>query len=150
MENGDATQWEVLYGRTSLINDETYIIVNSTQELIDVPQGGYNSFYVRALCDSDFTSNWVGPINIQNILGTNNNAFNSFEFYPNPASNNVNLSANNIIDQVSIIDLSGKQLLNQSISQTTGTINIENIPSGVYFMNVSIEGSIKTHKLIIK
>lgn len=150
MENGEATQWELLYGRRNVFSDQTFETVNSTEEAVNLLQNTNYSFYIRALCGNDFTSNWVGPVNVQNILGVKDNAFSSFQFYPNPASSTVNLSSTTIIDNVSLVDVTGKVLLNQNVSNTTGSLNVENLPSGVYFMNVNIEGNVKTHKLILK
>jgi hypothetical protein len=150
MENGDATQWEILYGRTSIINQETFVIVDSTEEAITLMESSYHSFYVRALCETDFTSNWVGPMNVQSVLDITDNSFETFNFYPNPASNLVHLSSGNEIEAVSLVDISGKLLVTQVISNTTGTISIENLPAGVYFMNVTIDGNVKNHKLIVK
>lgn len=150
MENGEATQWEILYGRTSVINDQTFVTVDSTNEAIELLQNTYYDFYVRALCSSDFTSNWVGPVRTLNILDAESQIFDAFTFYPNPASNFVTLNSTFNIDTVTLVDMTGKELMTQAISNTTAVINVENLPSGVYFMNVTIDGSVKTHKLIIK
>lgn len=150
MENGDANQWEVLYGRANIINEQTFVTVDSTQELIDVTLGANYSFYVRALCDDDSTSNWVGPVNAVNVLGLDNIALNSFKFYPNPATNQVTLEADVAIDNVAIYDTSGKLVYNNTLENTFGNINTSNLSKGLYLMEVSIDGASTTHKLIIK
>ncbi|QEE50828.1 T9SS type A sorting domain-containing protein [Flavobacterium alkalisoli] len=62
-ENGDATQWEVLYGPTGF-NPETEgetVTVETTAEMtldeLDA-NTGYD-VYVRAVCSEDFTSEWT-------------------------------------------------------------------------------------------
>lgn len=80
--------------------------------------------------------------------------YTDFEFtiYPNPAHQSFSL----IIDDnqfqnitLSIIDMSGRKLLSQSIHQTKTNINTSNFANGVYLVQINHHGHIYSKKLII-
>ncbi|MFM7895964.1 MAG: T9SS type A sorting domain-containing protein, partial [Flavobacterium sp.] len=73
----------------------------------------------------------------------------SFEVYPNPASNVLNISnANNYeIKNISVVDINGRVVKNQAGSLTQ--INVSDLNAGVYFVTIeAAEG--KTTKKFIK
>ena len=79
-----------------------------------------------------------------------------FSIYPNPTSNslylkvpylNVNQSKNSF---VSIIDMSGRTVLSQSISNSLTEINVKNLTKGIYLVQILIENTTFTQKLIIQ
>lgn len=74
-----------------------------------------------------------------------------FSIYPNPAKSTVNVSSN--LEQathLSVYDLTGKQVLSNTISFGNNNINISSLSSGVYVMRVSTPAQTVTKKLIIK
>ena len=67
--------------------------------------------------------------------------------YPNPAQNDIKLQIpQNILftvnSKISIIDINGKIIREQFISDTNENINIEQIPSGIYFLKLTDEKKI--------
>src|SRR5690606_17700796 len=61
-ENGDATQWQILYGRKALYNQETFLDDNDGEpgfQLTNLTYNWYYDIYVRSICGDDCTSNWV-------------------------------------------------------------------------------------------
>ncbi|MDG1797512.1 MAG: T9SS type A sorting domain-containing protein, partial [Flavobacteriales bacterium] len=49
-----------------------------------------------------------------------------------------------------VLDLSGKIIFSEKLTQRKQRLNINNISRGVYLININQNGSFKTEKLIIK
>ncbi|PHR13884.1 MAG: hypothetical protein COA40_05075 [Aequorivita sp.] len=79
---------------------------------------------------------------------TEENNFLGFTFYPNPAHEILNLSATQTIDNVKIYSLLGQKVLETSPQQNKPSINISSITSGIYLMNVNIEGQSSIYRII--
>lgn len=78
------------------------------------------------------------------------NVFNSFTMYPNPASTNVTFKASSTISKVQIFNLLGKKVVDTN-SLINNILNIVNLNSGMYLVKVySSKNKILTQKLIIK
>lgn len=71
--------------------------------------------------------------------------------YPNPSSDyvTVQLNSKQKIEKIEVLDVSGKKVLLPKISES-GLLNISQLPTGVYFLNISSEGKIYYEKLIKK
>ncbi|PZF71713.1 Kelch repeat-containing protein [Taibaiella soli] len=74
-------------------------------------------------------------------------------FYPNPATNQVNitLEANSGASENTVLlrDYSGKMIIAQNFAGNTVSINTSNIPSGIYLLTVANGSSATTEKLVI-
>ena len=99
------------------------------------------------------TSN-LGTVYIDNIYvyraataSVEDNLFN-VSLYPNPASNRLNISAANTIQNAEIYNVLGKKVMNVTINKTSESIDISNLASGVYMIKYNIENSIGTAKFI--
>jgi hypothetical protein len=73
---------------------------------------------------------------------------NSFTFYPNPIKDNLNLSYSKEITSVKVFNITGQTLLEKSIKTTSAQINISDLSSGIYFVEVKSLESYKTFKVI--
>ena len=71
-DNGSASEWEVVYGPMGFSpNDGTSIIAEDNNLTItDLTAGVDYEYYVRALCSANETSEWEGPISIENSCAT--------------------------------------------------------------------------------
>jgi len=97
------------------------------------------SFYITARDNNDANT----------ILGTNNNTNTVFSVYPNPANDYVNISSKNSGEiTVSIFNILGKQVINTTI--ISERLNIANLTTGVYLMNISQNGISSTKKLVVR
>ena len=76
--------------------------------------------------------------------------------YPNPAKDVVNVifNANTNTNQISIIDITGKEVVKQQLNLGIGlnktTVSLNNLNAGVYFLSIISENKIETQKLIIQ
>lgn len=97
---------------------------------------------------------WSLNICAATALGTNQNQLDGFALYPNPnkGSFNVKFSSNSNNDiQVSVYDMRGRAIFNRAY-QNTGLFNqniqLENVQSGIYLVNVQ-DGDKKVVKKIV-
>ena len=102
----------------------------------------------------DFDGNFI----YSSIVSVNNNdAFaNGVSSYPNPFTNEFNISIiaeNNNVANIEIMDIQGKLIANKLVSIVKG-LNIvsmnenSNLHIGIYFVRVTINGEMKTMKLV--
>ncbi|MDC8001654.1 T9SS type A sorting domain-containing protein [Aequorivita todarodis] len=80
--------------------------------------------------------------------GIDENSFEGFKFYPNPAQEVLNLSANNTIENVSIFSLIGQKVFETSVNDNETSIDIASLTPGVYLMKAMIDGNSATYKII--
>jgi len=64
--------------------------------------------------------------------------------------NTLNLSANQALDEVSLHNLLGQNVLSQKLGSNNESIDLNGLTSGVYLTKVQINGSSKTFKIVIK
>ncbi|SMC37373.1 T9SS type A sorting domain-containing protein [Moheibacter sediminis] len=70
---------------------------------------------------------------------------------PNPASNSFIINGlNGTLNQVYIIDLTGKTILEFSSVQNNQTLNLGSIPKGIYIIKINSKNKTETKKLIVK
>jgi hypothetical protein len=67
----------------------------------------------------------------------------NINFYPNPTQNIINFSTT--IEQIEVMDLTGKRLM---IFNHEKQINIETLPSGIYYLRLINDKKVTTKKVI--
>lgn len=87
-------------------------------------------------------------VNLSGVLGTDENSFQDFTYFPNPVTNELNLSAKTTIDEVLIFNLVGQKVYGQKINAPKKSIDLSHLPTGMYVMKVSAEGNIATYKIL--
>ena len=76
--------------------------------------------------------------------GIDKNEIKNFAVYPNPANSILNIDSNiqeNI--KITIVDITGKSLTEQTLKTGNNTINISSFANGVYFIKTEKGGSVK-------
>lgn len=83
-----------------------------------------------------------------NILSTPDLALNSFKVYPNPVVDVLTISSNEIVQNVNVYNILG-QLVNQVTPNVASpTVDFSTLKSGVYFVEVTINGQVQTVQVI--
>lgn len=102
--------------------------------------------------DSDIE---IGVITLENVgfktaNGIQNDDLNGalgLQVYPNPASSNVHIQADVAAGQVRIFDLNGKTwYVSPSLVEE---VNVENLPAGLYILEVNADGQSEKQRLVI-
>jgi len=128
------------YTRTSDISTEKYLLIAYFNDGNDLGwplnfQDFDVSWYKGDLpSDTLLFYNWVNGITSSvNQVNKNNTSLNIF---PNPAQNYLKISVNNkqLNNTIQVLDLTGKIIKQFKIDNPTLTINIEDIPNGIYFI----------------
>ena len=83
-------------------------------------------------------------------LGVSDSALKGFSFYPNPATDVINLKSVANIDAVTIYTAAGQQVINDRVNRKDSQINVSRLTKGVYMMKVEINGKSGTYKFIKK
>lgn len=85
------------------------------------------------------------PLSVVDLVSTSD----LFSFFPNPATNEINLLNFENIEKFIVYDVSGKQLF--CIKSLTQKLDIQNLNSGIYFLKViDNKGRQQTRKMIKK
>ncbi|MCF0206802.1 MAG: endonuclease, partial [Bacteroidales bacterium] len=122
-------------------NNAVFAIQNNRNPFIDCP------YFVDAIwsnqCDFDICLSDLSATDSQNIQAEVN-------ISPNPASEYVEISYENAISGITIINILGEKLLETKIGEKSTVLNIENYISDTYFLRIETEDNkITTKKLII-
>ena len=86
-----------------------------------------------------------GSCDVSSVNGLTN--FN-FQYYPNPATNNLTLKANNNIDFVSINNILGQEIKKIQPFKNDVDINITDLQPGTYFTKVKINNKVGVFKFL--
>ncbi|MDD3322082.1 MAG: T9SS type A sorting domain-containing protein [Paludibacter sp.] len=103
----------------------------------------YVKVYQKGTSDEEYTGPAITP-NAINVL----KASRQYEIYPNPVVNNITVVGDDSPSCISVLSLSGTELLRVVDSKQ---INTENLSSGNYLLKITnSKGVIETHKIVKK
>jgi len=133
----------------SIDNSSSFGISNSPCIPLNANTIAYSGFiddirvYDRPVDQTDVTAlfNEENPTASVNEI-TNN----SISIYPNPAKNQLTINVADKIENITIIDITGKTIKN--MTPTSKTINVSELTKGIYFLKVKTTNSVVTSKFI--
>jgi len=110
-----------------------------------VPYLGGIDFYAP----STTTTYYIDDITLaQGILGVDDFAKEVFSVYPNPVKDVLNIQSKANVESVVIYDILGKVVLSTRPDAVSPAIDMSGLTSGAYMVNVTIDGTSKTVKVI--
>jgi hypothetical protein len=77
-----------------------------------------------------------------NTIGINENQYSILKLFPNPTSNNLSIELGESMENITISDLSGKTIKQFAVAGTSAQINVEDLTIGVYFIQISANGTV--------
>ena len=85
-----------------------------------------------------------------NALSLDNSQIETFRFYPNPVSTQLNIEMPLIANQleVSVYNQLGQEVMNQLITEYSSFINVSDLASGIYVIKLSSANNSKAYKFI--
>ncbi len=107
------------------------------------PQTSTNTIHVGAT----YSSHLVLPVDNTNTSISEIDLF-KVEVFPNPSNDVINIKSEEIVNQVTVFSLSGKQLFRTN--QNTNQINLTGFKSGIYFLVIETKKGTLTKKIIKK
>lgn len=72
----------------------------------------------------------------------------AFTYYPNPVNNNLTLSAQKEINNVSVYNMVGQEVHRSMPNTLTDVVDMSGLQAGAYFVKVTVGNAIKTVKVI--
>ena len=82
-------------------------------------------------------------------LSTPHQNVTSYQIFPNPFKNVVQVISSDPVQEISVFDMIGKKIATRSIQNAThGAIDLGGLNSGVYLMKVKTSKGVITHKLV--
>lgn len=127
-----------------------------------LPYAMVNNFVIqpdgKILVGGDFDEyNETTRLNIARLNGdgstsslqNHKNTF-SFNIYPNPSNQYVNIENIPQNSKLTISNLNGKKIHEQFVSKTDELINVSKFENGIYFVTIENKGMISTKKLVVK
>ena len=126
-------------------------VINTQVFLGDLTPETEYEVYVKSIC-SENGSAWEGPIyfTTEASLGMNDFALSNFNFYPNPVKERLTFSNSELIEAITIYSLTGKKVGRYVVNHTEGQINLSNLSSGLYMMEVETALGKNAVKLVVE
>ena len=94
-------------------------------------------FYIQSICTGN-TSNWIGPFNAT-TLNISNPVDTKVSIYPNPNNRVFNVQSSSNIESIEILDIIGNTIKSLNSQSNLFQINIEEKPSGIYFIKLNYQ-----------
>ncbi len=118
-------------------------VANNYTYLDNEPVKG-NNYYRLKMTDKD------GSFEYSSVEKIYNGDEQSVSLYPNPASKSVTLKGIQGFENLSIVDMYGKKVIEKTIRQDAETIDISTLANGIYTIQLNSNGKRKTLKLVKK
>ena len=103
----------------------------------------------RAFSDPDQFYLSLDNIKIEQcLMSTSDAKASTLSFYPNPAKNILNVNNVKEVTDITVYDLSGKNVLNEKPNSKNVKLDVSKLAKGVYMMRVATKDGAKTVKVI--
>jgi hypothetical protein len=128
-------------GKTDIISDWTWVDLTSIGETFGLE--------IVFSSSDDFTPSYYCIDNISDLYtDISENYVSNIEIYPNPASDYLNIN-NSLSSKISILDITGKTLLNIFSDVENIKLDVSDFKQGMYFIHIENEASNYSEKIII-
>lgn len=87
---------------------------------------------------------------VDTVLGTNDFDATSISTYPNPVTSTFTINSQEVISSVSIFNVLGQQVINQTPDTLNFVLDFSNLTAGLYMANIATQSGSKTVKVIKK
>ena len=81
------------------------------------------------------------------VTSVNDETHNNFQVFPNPTSNIINVKSDQFIQNIHILDITGKSVLSISNSNTA---DLSGLASGLYYLTLQFDNSLIGHLKVLK
>ena len=87
---------------------------------------------------------------VEGTLGLSENEISDFEYYYNPFNDMLNMSSSEKLSNIQIFNILGQKIIEEDINNYNHQINLSNLSTSIYFINVESNYGIKTFKLMVQ
>lgn len=123
----------------------TTIIYNSFLNLAGLTPGA--TYYIQVDDYGFGTTKGTFGLEVAEVLASDSFDNNSFVAYPNPVKDVFNVSYTSEISSVRVMNLLGQEVLSRDVNATSTQIDMSQLSTGAYIVNVTVGDTIKTIKV---
>ena len=149
--NGDMFMNFMDYSNDACMNLFTNGQRNAMRSLFAL-NGPRNSFLTSIACDSITASGASLPTEITPAVTIAISSKASVRIFPNPVQQDLNIISSNGYElkgkRIVIISVTGKKVISTTLVSDQSKINLSNLSSGVYFLEIEGDTDHKSHKII--
>ncbi len=152
MLTGEAMhQWLTLDLTQGVIAPDGTQDVTLQFDIAGMETGNYLSTVTIKTNDDDDEESYVEiPVNLTLGTGISGTEHTSIATYPNPTSDFFNVVANENINQINVLNISGQMVKNISVNTNTYKVNTSDLQAGIYFFEITTNNQTITKKVIVK
>lgn len=100
---------------------------------------------------NDYEQEWSEiPVILDFHIGLNNATKYGVMTYPNPATQNINVVSDASISSISVYSITGQFVKSFKVNATTTSIDVSNMLSGMYIMEVNVGNEVVKSKFVVK
>lgn len=82
------------------------------------------------------------------VLSLVDNSFEGFSYYPNPTTDILNVNAKSNIENITIYNVLGQQLINVNPDNLSAKVNIAGLSAGMYVMKATVNGTVGSFNIV--
>lgn len=138
----DAQEYAMFINGDEQFNDQSFIFNDPFVELAAI------DFYAASEFALFYVDDMIHFNGDSTTLGTEDFTAENFSVYPNPVQDRLNIQTNNTVDAVVVYDVLGKVVLSATPGTVSPSIDMSTLTSGAYLVNITINGSSKTVKVV--
>ena len=133
--------------------DGVEIVGETDSKLVVYEAGAYTVQGAPSICP-DYTQ-FLGLDLIVEVVNCTNTTEQQVEStklscYPNPVQKELNIKSTHSMQRIQLLDLTGKIILDQPQHHTSGSLNIEGTPAGLYLIQAHTSAGILTQKVFVQ
>ncbi len=128
---------------------ENAVVGNTRMRLLKVNSPStFAMFWPTGSCGKYFNGQAEDyTINVKEALATSETSIKNTQLYPNPVKNVLTVSSNKKVNSISLYNAAGQMV---KISRNANTVDMADLPAGVYVVKTDVEGKTESSKVIKK
>ena len=147
-DSNTTTDWEVAVAPVDSEFPFSEQVPDPQYTAIGLTSGATYKAMVRPVCAQGLTTTYAQFIFVNDELGVTDNVFTGLVFYPNPANDFVQISANESINEILVYNIEGRLLYSGLPNANNARIDIAAFASGTYFFKLKGEGKVSNFKIL--
>lgn len=111
------------------------------------------AYAIRSIDADDMLSNISGAKEVTILASTiriDHHVIGNVSVYPNPATEVLNIQSDEQIESVNIMSMSGQIIETMSVNAFNTMIDISNVKSGIYIVNVKLNDYSQNYRIIVR
>ena len=132
------------------VNPGTWISIDLPLTAFTAIGGSNNSDFTQFVITSDLGTVYYDNLYLHKntILGTSSFELAQISMYPNPATTNFTIEAQQEMESVSVYNLVGQEVISKSPNSKSVTVDVSHLQTGIYVVRTSINGNVSASRFI--